>query len=125
MATAKEIEQEFIAYINDKDGLNVKHFDDIWSEYVNERLATKEQIEKYSYYTDIILPSGHVYLVDKYGGEGKGEEYWVVLSVGEQLFRVDGFYASWDGVTWEDPHLHEVEPVEVIKIEYVQVASND
>lgn len=48
--------------------------------------------------------------VEKEGGyEGGGEELWVVFKVGDQYFRKSGYYASYDGSTW-DGALEEVEP---------------
>lgn len=60
---------------------------------------------------------GKVTYVDDYGGEGQGDEYWVVFKVGDQFFRVDGWYASYDGGEL-DGDVYEVEPQEVTVIEY-------
>lgn len=47
---------------------------------------------------------------ESYGGEGMGEHCWTVFSVtkyGEnfyqRFFRVDGYYASYNGFEWDDP----------------------
>lgn len=59
--------------------------------------------------------------VDNYGGEGLGDEYWIVfrLTKGEEtmLLRVDGYYASYAGGEYHGPP-YEVEPVEVTVTEY-------
>jgi hypothetical protein len=59
---------------------------------------------------------------DHYGGEGKGDQYWNVFSVehnGEKTyFRIDGWYASYDGSHFDDCYeFYEVEkvPVQVFK----------
>jgi hypothetical protein len=39
--------------------------------------------------------------VDGFGGEGKGEDIWVVVQVGDQLFRKNGYYASHYGTDWD------------------------
>lgn len=52
------------------------------------------------------------------GGEGQGEEYFIVFKVGDQFFRIDGFYSSYEGVDWYDSELYEVAPQEVTVIEY-------
>lgn len=56
---------------------------------------------------------GHVTRVAHYGGEGKGEEYWVAFSVTEgditRHFRMDGGYASYSGGEF-DGDLREVWP---------------
>ncbi len=51
--------------------------------------------------------------VEDYGGEGQGEEFWVVFRVVStgQLFRVDGYYSSYDGGSL-DGSPYEVVPVE-------------
>lgn len=48
--------------------------------------------------------------VDSYGGEGLGEEAWFVIKLGEKYFRMEGYYLSHDGYTW-DGDLEEVKPV--------------
>lgn len=54
--------------------------------------------------------------IDKYGGEGKGDLYWVVFSVqiddAEPVFvRRNGWYASYEGVSWHDFEI--VKPKEI------------
>jgi len=48
---------------------------------------------------------------DEFGGEGHGDEAWVVIKVGNQLFRKEGYYASHYGYDW-DGDVQEVKPVE-------------
>ncbi len=57
--------------------------------------------------------------VDSYGGEGQGDAYWVVFSVDNQFFRIDGWYASYDGGEL-DGELYEVFPEEVTKTVYLR-----
>lgn len=56
--------------------------------------------------------------VASYGGEGQGDEYWVVFSVGNQFFKLGGFYDSWNGNEWTGD-LVEVFPKIVASTEYV------
>jgi hypothetical protein len=55
----------------------------------------------------------HVTCVENFGGEGKGDSRWVVFSfadaTGTKYFRKDGYYASYDGSTW-DGEFREVTP---------------
>lgn len=48
---------------------------------------------------------GEVLVVENHGGEGQGDERWVVFKVtndeGEFYYRKDGYYASYDGSTWD------------------------
>lgn len=49
--------------------------------------------------------------IKSFGGEGQGDDCWLVFQVGNQLFRKDGWYASHYGYEW-DGSLYEVEAVE-------------
>jgi hypothetical protein len=53
--------------------------------------------------------------VAEYGGEGDGDQYWVVVSLSDGLttrfFRKDGYYASYDG-GYLDGDTTEVKPKE-------------
>lgn len=55
-------------------------------------------------------------VVDFYGGVGQGDSLWVVFSVTDgtntRYFRVDGFYASYVGTSWEGAEIQEVQPQE-------------
>jgi hypothetical protein len=57
---------------------------------------------------------GRLNLIESYGGEGKGDEYWVVFSLSEgdvtRYFRKDGWYQSYSGGEL-DGELTEVTPV--------------
>lgn len=56
-------------------------------------------------------------LVAEYGGEGQGDEYWVVISVSDgkttRYFRKDGHYASYYGGEL-DGYTAEVQPKEKV-----------
>lgn len=53
-------------------------------------------------------------LVDRYGGEDQGSDYWSVYSFTDGMqavfIKFDGWYASYDGSTYEE--FYEVQPVE-------------
>jgi hypothetical protein len=57
----------------------------------------------------------------QYGGEGEGNQYWVVISVSDGLttryFRRDGWYASYDG-GYLDTDTFEVKPAEKVVTVY-------
>ena len=60
-------------------------------------------------------------LVDSYGGEDQGSTYYAVYQFskdGEQdvFIKFNGWYASYDGATFED--FKVVQPKQVMKIEY-------
>lgn len=56
---------------------------------------------------------GTLTYVDDYGGEGGGDEYWVVFSLKDdelmRWFRMDGWYQSYAGGEF-DSNLKEVSP---------------
>lgn len=77
---------------------------------VYDRLKWGEELEE-------IEGLGKLEYVDDYGGEGQGDDYWVVFKVGDQFFRKNGWYASYDGGEL-DGELYEVFPKEVTRTEY-------
>jgi hypothetical protein len=59
---------------------------------------------------DIEVPGlGTVVSVEQHGGEGEGDQYWVVVRIGDRYFRKPGWYASHDG-GYLDGDLYEVTP---------------
>lgn len=53
----------------------------------------------------------------QYGGEGEGDQYWMVISISDgnttRYFRRDGWYASYDG-GYLDGDTYEVSPKEKV-----------
>lgn len=114
MATAKQITQDILDWYTETANGEETYFGEAWGEF-------REEIEWISKDQTVSLPSGEATFVDSFGGEGKGEEYWIIFKVGDELFKVDGYYSSWDGVSWENSEVYKVKPVEVIVIEYQKV----
>ena len=50
-------------------------------------------------------------LVEDFGGEGLGDHAHVVIRVDDKLFKIDGYYSSYDGTDW-DTEWYEVKPAE-------------
>lgn len=70
--------------------------------------------------TEVEVPGlGTLTYIDSYGGEGQGDDYWVVFKLGKQHFRVDGWYSSYEGGEL-DGEPYEVTPKEVKAIEWVR-----
>lgn len=61
------------------------------------------------------IPLRHEYT--KGGFEGAGDTYYVVLEYDGRLYRIDGFYSSWDG-TELDGKPYEVKKVPVEAFDY-------
>jgi hypothetical protein len=58
---------------------------------------------------------GEVSVIESFGGEGQGDGYYMIFRVvfdggGEQLYKLGGYYASYDGGYYEGP-LSEVNAV--------------
>lgn len=69
------------------------------------------------------LKNFRVRRADSYGGEGQGDEYWMVLEVEFsdviKTFEVSGYYASYDGGYYEN--IKEVKPQEKVITVWVSV----
>lgn len=68
---------------------------------------------------------GQAVIVDRFGGEGKGDDYWFVFKVtdadgNERLFRRNGWYASYDGGEYDGP-TDEVKPQDKVITVWVTV----
>ena len=60
------------------------------------------QLFKYQDVNDVPSPLGVISYVADYGGEGQGDDYWVVVKIvaedgSERFFRKDGWYQSYSG----------------------------
>jgi hypothetical protein len=121
MAAISNIEQEILDWFNneyeykedyvDEGEEKAEYFSTVWPAF-NEEIYGDGIVE---------LASGTAKTVDSYGGEGKGDTYWVVFQVGDKFYRVDGYYSSWEGTNWDSAEPYEVKPVEVTVIKYKKV----
>lgn len=60
---------------------------------------------------------GTVRVVENFGGEGQGDQRYIVFKLtdefgDEHFFKVDGYYASYDGSSWDGSELYQVTPRE-------------
>jgi hypothetical protein len=62
-----------------------------------------------------------VYQAGKFGEEGGGEDVWVVFQIGEDMYRMNGYYNSYDGSEWETYGLHAVMPFERTVIDFKRI----
>ncbi len=64
--------------------------------------------------------------VQRWGGEGEGEDAGYIVKHEEsgRLFRVEGYYASYDGYSWESADLSEVVETTVTVSRYKDVNSD-
>lgn len=116
---AIDIKQEILDWYNENEtGEKSDELDsEVWDEFYYS-LTSKDYAERNPAATTATLASGPAYTVEDFGGEGMGDTRYVVFSVGDQFFQVYGYYASWDGTTWDNPTPFEVEPVQVMVTEY-------
>ena len=102
--TSKEIEKAISDY-EEENGLEDSY------EQVFKSLISEDEAE-------YDIPGiGKVEYAESYGGEGQGDEYWLVIKVGKQFFRVNGWYSSYEGGEL-DGTLEEVMPKQVVRTEY-------
>lgn len=70
---------------------------------------------KYEEINDVPTDLGTISVVATYGGEGQGDDYWVVVKIsnadGERYFKRCGYYQSYSGGELDGP-TYEVTPVE-------------
>lgn len=66
------------------------------------RVSVRNSLAEAVYDRDEIdIPGlGTVKLVDSYGGEGLGEEYWRVYEIQGNFYKADHFYSSYDVEPW-------------------------
>lgn len=80
-----------------------------WGDYQNTLFKTLAE-SKHSYEVE-----GHTFTrEEQYGGEGKGDEYWVVFSVSKddekRFYKIPGWYSSGYGSELEPYNTFEVKP---------------
>jgi hypothetical protein len=113
---AIDFKQEVLDWYNTNDkGETAEYFDEIWEDFLYT-VPTKKEGEKGA--VTPTLASGPVYIVEDFGGEGQGDDRYVVFSIADTFFKVEGYYSSWDGQTWDNPAPFEVEPEEITVIQY-------
>lgn len=57
---------------------------------------------------------GKFKVVDQYGCEGRGDDYWIVVKFLDHdvLIRIDGFYSSYHGTDWDNDNIKVVQAKE-------------
>jgi hypothetical protein len=58
-------------------------------------------------------------LIDYHGGDGDGSTMWVILQFEDKLWRISGYYSSWDSNEWQLDSLEEVKVKQVIRNIYL------
>lgn len=107
MTAAQKISEELIKWHRQETGEDTSYFED-----------TLSDLEDILGSDTITIPSGEVELIEQVGGEGHGDDYWLVIKVGSELFKVEGFHSSWEGVNWGEAELKEVVAREVTTVQY-------
>lgn len=118
MLTPDEFEKLLVHVVEGREATldedDEKYFDDnadvesIWGEL------------KYDWGSEVKkLNDAGITLAASYGGEGQGDEYWVVAKYNGQYFRKSGWYASYSGAEL-DGDCEEVVPREVAVTEWVR-----
>ena len=105
--TAKAVEAALEEHFGDADETwyEAKNWVTDRLEYYPERRVVDGRLKLVIDGTDVLVE----YKDGKMPAEGGGEDIWVVVQIGDQFFRKDGYYMSHDGAYW-DGDLHEVKP---------------
>ena len=78
-----------------------------------------DQMYEYFGYSDVKPCNGYVIKeTEQHGGEGQGDEYWYIFTIIDEggnktHLKVEGWYDSWNGTTWDNADFDIVEPYEV------------
>jgi hypothetical protein len=89
---------------------------DIWSATLEEIVRWGECSPDIKTIIDTDIPVESILVHG--GGEGDGEEYYIVFKIGETIWRVDGWYASHHGSELDYDSLREVKAQEKTVIVY-------
>lgn len=127
MATAEEITTRLKVWRDENEASNHSWWSNggLWDD-VHERIDNRWHQGNDNKNQPVDFGGGIVIkLVDDFGGEGQGDDYWIVMEITvddepPRLYRVEGWYASYDG-GYLDGDLHEVRPKEVTRIIYERV----
>ena len=100
--------------------------DDAW-EYLSDKL-TNWGLNNTEVKTYDLEGIGTARKVEDYGGEGQGDDYWIVVSITDadgnvRLFERTGYYQSYDGGYLDGPTV-EVEAVEKTVTAYRPIAKS-
>lgn len=109
MTTAKEVEAAIFDWYWQETGKDANYLDDIAEKFLDAVESGPEELEDLGTVTHVLTE----------GGEGQGEHYYGIFSIGTQFFRMDGAYSSWDGISWDGTSLYEVVPKQVTTTQYV------
>ena len=60
-------------------------------------------------------------IIEVYGGEGAGDEYWKIFSFKGETLRFNATWVSWDGVYTDEATIELVEPHQVMTTVYKAV----
>jgi hypothetical protein len=120
--TAREVQNAIESYNEQVETYNEEN-KDAWREPFAQTLIDgsvyNPETKKYEDVKVELDGLGEVTLVDsKPGQEGGGEDIWIVFHVGNQLFKLTGWYGSWDGSNWDEGDVFEVVAEEKIVVVY-------
>jgi len=108
------------AYSTDEILAGIKAFDTT-SSWISPASAFVEKMT-YGDKTATIPGIGVATLKDeKLGEEGEGENIWVVFELYGSLYRLNGFYSSYDGEDWTYGSVVQVKPREITTTIYEAV----
>lgn len=106
---ATGLEYEIIAWSNRNSSNTAYDFESVAGDFYYD-LENGEVIDLTSGKAKMVAQTEESYVV---------QDYWIVFSIGSQLFRFSGYYSSWDGTSWDGAKLEEVISKEVTVTRFV------
>lgn len=104
--SVEEFEQQVLQVMDVEDGARFswRHF----SEILEEEYA---------------IEAGQLHVTDQHGGEGQGDEWYIVVQVGntDDYFRLNAYYSSYDGIDYSCASLDKVQPYEEMVVKWQAV----
>lgn len=67
---------------------------------------------------DFSLEDSPIKIVEQFGGEGLGDDLYIVVKYEDQFFKANGSYSSWMGSDWSFVEWFEVFPQQVTRTVY-------
>ena len=102
----------------DNEVINYVFFNQEGLKPYNGKFYYEGQEDTYNALQEAGITTGYA---DSYGGEGKGEDYWIVykFSKGDEAVyvRFDGWYASYDGSEFNEWFFVEPKEVQVVQFQ--------
>ena len=109
-----KFKEEITKLLNDNDAV----CEDMFQGEFSLEHSTYDEAEETIFKNNLAEENINVNLEKRFGGEGQGEDYWSVYSFSKGddkvLIKFNGWYASYDGSTYEEFYEVKAEPKMIV-----------